>query len=382
MVKQDRNWHGLRLEPLDTLFFRDGKPFEASNRVVSGLPTPQTLAGAVRTTLLSRSGFSFSNFRLTQGEPLEDQLIAAGADPAIVYGEFRGPFLAIAYDDGTCEPLFPQPVTLVRAKKGESQVWSTAIPADPGNVPGWKDLDALHPLKRAVVPDAKAPRGYMTLAGLKAFLNGVSPDLGTCYEAERLHDRDYRVGIELNADSLTTIKGQIYSVGHLVLKQLAAGAVCFYAEFRAGDSAGADDLPKLLEQSPISFGGEGRSVRVSLTTSPQQWPTADSDVKSSMWYLATPTFLPRSENSARPLPQAGQKLVAAASDSGMAVSGWDNLRNGPRETRFAVPAGAVYFIDGAGDSSQFLDSSLVDYQNLQREGWGFALPGIWKGQQT
>src|SRR5260370_1121735 len=53
-------WIGLRLDPLDTLFFRDGRPFDAASRASGGLPLPQTFAGAVRTYLLARAGFDFA----------------------------------------------------------------------------------------------------------------------------------------------------------------------------------------------------------------------------------------------------------------------------------------------------------------------------------
>ena len=43
---------GIRIEPMDVLMFRDGRPFEATSRVSTGQPTPQTLAGAMRTALL------------------------------------------------------------------------------------------------------------------------------------------------------------------------------------------------------------------------------------------------------------------------------------------------------------------------------------------
>lgn len=38
---------GAILEPLDVLFFRDGRPFAAAMRGSSGLPLPQTTAGAI-----------------------------------------------------------------------------------------------------------------------------------------------------------------------------------------------------------------------------------------------------------------------------------------------------------------------------------------------
>ncbi|MBN1903298.1 hypothetical protein JW926_18410, partial [Candidatus Sumerlaeota bacterium] len=42
----------LIIEPLDTLFFRDGRPFGPTDHSNSGLPVPQTLAGMVKTRLM------------------------------------------------------------------------------------------------------------------------------------------------------------------------------------------------------------------------------------------------------------------------------------------------------------------------------------------
>ena len=47
---------GLCLNPLDVLFFRDGRPFEAASRAYGGLPLPRTFAGALRTACSSRLG--------------------------------------------------------------------------------------------------------------------------------------------------------------------------------------------------------------------------------------------------------------------------------------------------------------------------------------
>jgi CRISPR-associated protein Cmr3 len=132
----------------------------------------------------------------------------------------------------------------------------------------------------------------------------------------------------------------------------------------------------------VPFGGEGKYVRVKAVE-PAKWPQPKGGRPKSLWYLATPTFLsfhggdkirPR-----RPLPCL-EYLKAAASGAGVAVSGWDVAANGPRPTRFAVPAGAVYFVDGPCDENAFLkhdDSN--ELSNLRREGWGFALQGKWGG---
>jgi CRISPR-associated protein Cmr3 len=71
-------------------------------------------------------------------------------------------------------------------------------------------------------------------------------------------------------------------------------------------------------------------------------------------------------------------LKAATSSAGLAVSGWDVARKGPRATRFAVPAGAVYFFEGSGPADGFLGGS----DDEKAEGWGFALPGIWEDKNA
>src|SRR5262249_51732318 len=128
-------WIGLRIEPLDTLFFRDGRPFEAANRVTGGLPTPQTLAGALRTALLARTGFRFDAFaqQRKRHPNVEAALTACKADPGVIDAHFRGPFLALANDSGPVEPLLPMPAVLTRAR-GDGGRWSHALPA--ASVPG------------------------------------------------------------------------------------------------------------------------------------------------------------------------------------------------------------------------------------------------------
>src|SRR5579885_1064381 len=101
---------GLGLRALDTLFFRDGRPFDAPARALGGLPLPQTLAGALRTALLARAGFDFAAFsrRRKHAGPL-DALRSGGAPEWVLAARFRGPWLALQDGDGPIEPLLPVP---------------------------------------------------------------------------------------------------------------------------------------------------------------------------------------------------------------------------------------------------------------------------------
>jgi len=373
------NWIGLRLDPLDTLFFRDGRPFDDATRASGGLPQPQTLAGALRTALLARAGFDFGNFARERKmmiaddpEQLRAVLKVCGAPDAVTNASFRGPWLALRDSDKAVSPLLPMPEVLKRAK--EKGKWSVAKPV--ASVPGWvvTERDGLYPLWRNVEPDPKADPELLTLAGLKTFLNdpkAAIPD-AECLKPTELFGYDHRVGIEVDKDTLTSADGMLYVISLLATRPKLKDqpAVCLYAEIDMTVEQ------KYFDGLVIPFGGEGKYVRVT-TVSKQEWPTPSAGC--AMWYLATPTFF---SPTGRPLPKVAG-LTAAASGAGVPVSGWDVARNGPRATRFAVPAGACYFVNGPAKPEDFLDLGLdlgTESAALRQEGWGFALPGTWDGK--
>jgi CRISPR-associated protein Cmr3 len=370
-------WVGLRLEPLDTLFFRDGRPFDAATRVAGGLPNPQALAGALRTVLLAREGFRFDKFaRERKRADVEQALRACDAPPWVTEAHFRGPWLGL--DRGnTVEPLLPSPAVLAPAKESG---WSRAWPLD-SDLPGWNDLDGLLPLWRRREPDPKADGGFLTLEGLKQFLNVIDPPETARHEPDKLYGFDNRIGIGINKHTLTSEEGELYGIRLLSLrpKVMRDGqmlpAVCLYAEMQPGPEAPARPW---FSDTPVPFGGEGKYVRVEEVPA-RDWPKPNLKRARSLWYLATPTFLQPSEQSHRPLPKG---VKAAASGPGVAISGWDVARNGPKATRFAVPAGAVYFFEEAGSETRFVsDNGGRSADDWLREGWGFALQGAWKEEQ-
>jgi CRISPR-associated protein Cmr3 len=391
-------WVGLRLDPLDPLFFRGGRPFDAATRVESGLPNPQTLAGALRTALLSRTGFRFRDFaeyRKGKGEAVEDirpALAAHGAKDWVVQARFRGPWLGLVREERRVEPLLPLPAGLTKAKKAtnEDWRWSRAAPLEGLELPGWRNKDGslpdgLLPLWRWEEADPKAEGGWLTLCGLKNFLGGKDdPPKKEFFKVNELYDFDNRIGIGIDKDTLTSAEGDLYGIRLLSLKPKVdkrsgidddpypEAQLCLYAEIQSGPSP---DAGPWFDETPVPFGGEGKYVRAKEIDA-CDWPKPDPSRKRSLWYLATPSFLLR-EESKRPLPDVSG-LRAAASGPGIAVSGWDVARNGPRPTRFAVPAGAVYFLDGPGAEEGFINGcGGQTADELGAEGWGFALQGVW-----
>jgi CRISPR-associated protein Cmr3 len=386
---------GLRLDPLDVLFFRDGRPFDAAARVTAGLPNPQTLAGALRNALLARTGTfrarAFARQRQSRaaaddptaaGQQLHEDLRRCGAPDEITGMHFRGPWLAVVLKGSeTIEPLLSQPVTLVPGREGG---WLRAEPLD-RPPPGWTHPDGLLPLWRTGLADTKTGGGLITLAGIRQFLAGGVPDPQEAFRNGDLYDFENRIGIRVDMHTLTSAEGEICGIRLLALRsrverdaarlaqdRYRGAEVCLYAEALGATETWA----AALFDEPVPFGGEGRHVCVRRVR-PCEWPEPDAGRERAVWLLASPTFFGGTGRLPR-VPEPA-KLRAAASAAGMAVSGWDVARNGPRPTRFAVPAGAVYFVKGTFVPP---DHSLAEGEAVRAEGWGFALQGVWEGGQT
>jgi CRISPR-associated protein Cmr3 len=278
--------------------------------------------------------------------------------------------LALADSNNAVEPLLPVPASL--AVGGEEKAWHRSDPFR-GRLPGWRDNDDLPPLWRKHGPDAKRAEGFLTPAGINAFLAGGLPGKEDWLAAGDLFDFDQRTGIEIDAGTLTASEGRIYGIRLLALRPRVERRgphrdkkVCLYAEV-LGTGAGELAFP-----DPLPLGGEGRHVRVCGLDRLPLWKQPERVGDRSLWLLASPAFLPGPR--ALPVVPPPARLVAAASGTPIGVSGWDVARGGPRPTRFAVPAGSVYFVEGPFTPPQ--DSCCADPEDVA-QGWGFVLRGTW-----
>jgi CRISPR-associated protein Cmr3 len=344
---------GLMLEPLDVLFFRDGRPFEAGIRVGRQAIVPQTLAGALRTALLESAGCDFQ----TLGAAMQDGVSFAEALAlqsarlaAIAQVSAGGPWFC--RED---QPLLPVPADLMRA---EDKSLARVRPLKTA-LPGWSpDEQGLLPLWIKSHARYERASGYLTLEGITRYLNGDVPKLDQMVGFDKLAANDSRVGIVIRSDSMTTERSLIYAAEYLAL----APDVSLYAELTG---------PEIVLQSAfigeraIPFGGQSRYVRV-RRCAPVDWPSAPSGGDGGLILLTAPALF-----SARWRPE-GLDLVAAAVSDHVAVSGWDLARRGPKPTRFAVAAGAAYFCRRLPDQG----SSLCDGEDALL-GWGSFLRGVW-----
>ncbi|MCX7935274.1 MAG: hypothetical protein N3A66_08460, partial [Planctomycetota bacterium] len=214
--------------------------------------------------------------------------------------------------------------------------------------------------------------GFLTADGLRRFLAGQTPEPAQLIPASELFGMDYRVGIGVNGATQTVREGHTFGRGFLALR----GGVFLYSEAEIPETAGgancaaAEALGRL---GVIPLGGEGRQALVT-TIPPLAWPAATAANARGrgqiLLLLTTPCPL---REGWRPRALANH-LAAAAVPEPIPFSGWDLARGGPRPTRFAVPAGSVYFLSA---SPEDLPKSLAEDEEEARQGWGCFLKGEW-----
>ncbi len=372
----------IHLEPLDVLFFRDGRPFSAGTHGESGLPMPQTLAGAVRTALLNADGnCDFLRMRqsLRQAGSMNTDAIAnafqdAGAPEWIARLHIRGPWLCRKKKPGaTIEPLFPVPVDIVeeQGKKEGHRVWQRFFPLNE-EPPGWNPpVPGMRPLWR--FPDqnegkTRHPGGYLTTTGMQTYLKGDIPDPEQDHvPVSELYGFESRTGIAMDLGTGTAEEHRIYSAKLLSMKP----GTGFLAALET-DMVETKNVKELLKTRTVRFGGEGRHVTLSLPENLPPFPESKPVEGRACLVLSTPAIM--GTNPAWLPPETGAKLIAAKCENSLAVSGWDLARGGPKPVRQAVPAGSVYYLEQVST----LPEHLGDNESAL-SGWGQYLTGTWKG---
>lgn len=391
----------LRLDPLDPLFFRDGRPFGVGTpRARSGMPTPRTLGGMIRWNLIERAGADPARIR-RNGHWLSRLAV-------------RGPWLARYADNSSAAPTdvyTPAPAHLVRRGKSPDAPLSLLAPLPPGTpLPGWSTPNPyeghppLVPLWGGWLRDALSPvTDYLTRAGLASVLAGQCPDPDPDRGLQKpghLFQYEDRTAVGIDPQRQTAADGLLYSLRLLTLKD----RIGFYAEVGA-----EDDDPQCLErlrdllapgtEFPAPFGGEGRRVALRVLAEPLSWPDPPQPPEApgqggfTSLLLSPACFSPRdsSRGDARRVPPSPLgTLVAAAIPRPHRETGWHH-RGGaapgaagraagiPRPLRSLVPAGATYFWqsgrqrEGAPPPRWQLAPTPVDRAN----GYGLALRGVW-----
>lgn len=363
--------HALFVEPLDTLFFRGSRALGPGEAPDSGLPFPQTFAGAVRSALLQKTGFDFDHFaaRRREGLSVETALAEARAPKAVVEARFLGPVLGRRRSSASrrVEPLFAVPRVLRRVAKGRHQ--GPLLRAHPSEHPVLLDLYGRRPEGGPDLPlwlaegrPTEPASGYVSGPTLSRFLRAEPVEASSILEPGELYSLDRRVSTALDEASGAAKTAQLYALGLLLLRP----EIGFYVEIE-----GEPELSALWKDGlPLQLGGEARRALAREVDGAASVDVPPAGASRHCLVLLTPgDFGP----SAVPDGLFNARVRAASVGKLLLHSGFDLARGGPRATRSFAPAGSTYFVEGKLPSFP----SCSGRAPLAAQGEGWFVRGVW-----
>ena len=373
------------IKPMDTLFFRDSRPFTAGEGTTAdfNFPSPLTFFGSIGNAVLDSTDEADTKKFITAGH---SKLGKYDSELKNTLLKLKGPFL---YKNRNI--FLPPPANLLVAKGGTRYIPYPALPYDMD----WKwDIknENLKPLQiKKVEFEIKPLNKWISIEDLMKYLSG-NLDVFSARSLEEFFIKEIKYGHAISRDSQTVEKGYLYTSTHIRFKD--------ELEFKNYDETGfmiaVDGIEeKDLQDNIIYLGGERREAIITVNDLgkrkliPEQ-PEVVLKIQASkrfFIYLATPAIFKNGWYIDLSSEFEGAELVGAAVNKPEFISGWkikENMKGEPRSIKKAAPAGSVYFFESKSWNDQkfeelykkynFNESLSDDYPSA---GFGIGLVGSW-----
>jgi len=367
----------ITFEPLDSLFFRESKPFNAGEGgfLDSQFPPPaQTLSGAIRGAI----GEANTDWNWSDKKAVAE-LLGTVDDPTPL--SFAGPYLL---KNG--QRLYPVPLNFlyrewIDEKTNENRnEWVRLVPSGSAFKTDMGDCFLPEPPKKK--PPEKSPEGakpveegWLDAANMQQILNGNLP---TSYiPSKDIFIRESRAGIGRDNRKGVVNIGQLYFTRHLRLRE----------GYALGMAVGGATPPA---GGMVRLGGEGRLARIAAGTALTKLavPTADGQAKGLILTLLTHGDFggqPEPDWSNEPaLKNVHSSLIRVTACVGKPAreGGWDYASRRPKALKSLVPAGSCYFFEATGGKLSDVIIQLRDqHKHIGRRtafGYGEIAVGLWK----
>ncbi len=351
----------FKIDAVDTLMFRDGRPFNqmdagASEAVSVFPPYPPTLVGAIRAMLW-------------QG-PLEGcwdkDRLGNGTDwsrnGTLGPLQFGAPMLL----QGS-KPVFPVPLHIVEGERGGKNVLTRLLPGPMREC----DLSAarLPVPKNDLAGIGTIDARWVTMAGMQKILNGGVPSRDDLFGRDNLWQAEPRVGVGIDMDTRTTSDGRLYMADHVRM----ASDVSLGVTMTGWENGG--DRHDRFEDALRPLAGEHRMAAIGLSD-PVGLPEMEN---SEPWdggrcVIALSPVVPDPDKGfqIKGLPEGD--VVCACLGKPVSIGGWNSKKKKPVPLRQCYPAGSVWFLrSGVAPPSDVGEAT----------GWGFGqvLIGKWQERQ-
>lgn len=354
----------IGISALDTLFFRDGKPFSMGEESwADGVfpPYPSVLYGALRTWYI-----------MNKGEGVSQELIDESGDiilRGIMYQHQGAIYLPLPMDfvepkGKTAEQIAEEErkkrYSVIKLSRHEEVVLSNSF------------LSKLLMPPSDIKEVGSFENGLMDMPSFKRYLEGTLKTYDTAVKLSDLAPSEPKVGIGRDNYTGTSDEGKLYRVGMRRLEDLE---ILLDLELPQDDLQSASRFLKLGGEGKVAIfrerGKIGRSARI------------DKDIielkeKRFKLYLATPAFF---KDGWRPdlEKKFGIKadLIAAAIGKPEHIGGFDMAKRKAKPMLKAVPAGSVYYFESEEPAEKVLakiqGESMSDF--LSEQGFGITYVG-------
>ena len=349
----------LGIQPLDTLFFRDGKPFARGDETWADStfpPSPSVLYGALRTALATLPGMEI---------PFSQVADKLGADRLAI----TGLYYRIAGKNYLPLPLdlvsYLQNTNISQKKDKTQEVDLLEISANK-SISNKSIVDYLLHAKDNEIAE-NLTGGLLNSNNLWDYLDGKHK-----FNAINIYDfvqSEPKVGIGRDKQTKTASDGLLYRVDMKRIHNI---------QIRL--SVSTDYTEEKIAQTILQLGGETKLIKLSIADK-RSWLYIEPPVLDKgcfKIYLSTPSIFTRL-GWQPDLQRFGisAKLVAASVGKPMHIGGFDILQNRPKPMLKAVPAGSVYYYRTEEKPEKIIDKlhakSLSDY--LPEQGYGIAFIG-------
>lgn len=371
---------GIRLEPVDTWFFRDGTPFAAGSTPqddVASLfpPHPATVAGALRAALAINHGWS------GRGRWPQDICRVLGDGPQdLGLLSLDAPFLL---RDG--QPLFRSPQHLLGSNDPDG--WTPRgflrpgppVACDLGEAVRLPDISGVGADSEEFQVEELKPGDsqWLTPAGMNAALRGELPSSSEVVPSRALWSAEPRIGLQLERETRSAKEGMLYSTQHV----RPGPGISLGARI---DGLPQDWMPPYGQLVPL--GGESRLAEC------REWdggltldaPLAEIRADHRVAVIAlSPLDIGEDVCLGRQRLDAlgDARVVSACLDRPQRIGGWNSLTGHSLPLRSVLPPGSVLFCE-VGDAARF-EQTILSGNGVTRLGawqqWGFGLAalGVW-----
>lgn len=358
----------IEIKALDTLFFRDGKPFSMGDDTwATGMfpPQPSVIYGVIRSLWLSQN-----DVNVEEVKPRTKNLRIKNFWYKINALNENGRTSSVNY--------FPLPLDIIRFSDLDKKAKRNAIKNNIYEVFGTevKSTDFFSNLKELNIINTltidsenqieNLKDGIVAAANLEKYLNGHQ-NL-TARELNQTYQTEPKTGIGRSNQTRTAEDGNLYRIG-----MLRTDNISIFVEFTGLDFNQTKGL--------IRLGAENKLATYNIVDEDDK-PELRSDELNISFdkvfkiYLTTPAIFNNGFYPQDIFVKTGLKvnLLACAVGKSLSVGGFDMVEREPKPMEKAVPAGSVYFYELLEGDIQVLEAEMTENGiSESRGGEGFGI---------